>query len=277
LSHSNPSNDDRSSSPDLHLTRFSWQSEHLRLARESLQEALMRYAQHRKPLKRNSQAIALQSALKANMNQISDTLEKLNHRLVRVAVFGLVSRGKSAVLNALLGQKILQTGPLNGVTQYPRSVYWSPEVSGCDLNVELIDTPGIDEVSGQIRAEMAQEIAQQADLILFVISGDLTRTEYLALTELQNTHKPLLLVFNKTDLYPNIDRQTIYQKLQTLFAERSAERPIKRDAEGSTERPAERSTERLAERGIDRDIDRSANSGDRPLFRPHLTPQNPHQ
>jgi uncharacterized protein len=246
LSHSNASNPDRPSRPDVHLTRFNWQSEHLNLARESLRETLARYASSRQSTKRSNQAIALQAALKANMTQISDALEKLNHRLVRVAVFGLVSRGKSAVLNALLGQRILQTGPLNGVTQYPRSVYWAPEVSGCDLNVELIDTPGIDEVNGQIRADMAQQVAQQADLILFVISGDITRTEYVALTELQQTHKPLILIFNKTDLYPNIDRYAIYQKLQTLFTER----------------------------GSEREAEREADYGDRTSFRPYLTPDD---
>jgi len=60
--------------------------------------------------------------------------------VIRIAAFGLVSRGKSAVLNALLGQKILQTGPLNGVTQWPRSVRWVANEKG-KVQVELIDTP----------------------------------------------------------------------------------------------------------------------------------------
>lgn len=161
----------------------------------------------------------LQAALKAELDQISHALDQLNHSVFRIAVFGLVSRGKSAVLNALLGQKILQTGPLNGVTQYPRSIYWSPAISGVPLNVELIDTPGLDEVGGQIRESMAREVVDQADLILFVVAGDITRTEYRALAELQETHKPLILVFNKTDLYPHQDRQAIDQKLQVRFAQ----------------------------------------------------------
>jgi uncharacterized protein len=169
--------------------------------------------------RRHPQGVELQASLKADLDQISHALDKLNHSVFRIAVFGLVSRGKSAVLNALLGQKILQTGPLHGVTQYPRSVYWSPTQSGIPVNVELIDTPGLDEVGGQLRETMAREIVQQADLILFVIAGDMTRTEYKALAELQESDKPLILVFNKTDLYPQIDRQTIYQKLQTRFAQ----------------------------------------------------------
>jgi len=200
------------------LAKVRPQESHFDRARISLRQALNRYSQVVRLPKRGVNSIELQAALKADLDQISTALDKLNHSVFRVAVFGLVSRGKSAVLNALVGQKLLQTGPLNGVTQWARSVYWSPSVAGEPFQVELIDTPGLDEIGGQARATLAREVAQQADLILFVIAGDMTRTEYRALMELQQAHKPLILVFNKTDLYPDRDRQTIYEKLQTLFA-----------------------------------------------------------
>jgi hypothetical protein len=182
--------------------------------------------------------------LKADMERLAVTLNKLEHNVARVAVFGLVSRGKSAVLNALLGQKVLPTGPLNGVTLSPQAVVWSPYGEKAEgwgqraeggpvgvglqanpgvaqgdqnpLQIELIDTPGLDEIDGQTRAEMAQSIARQSDLILFVVSGDITRTEFQALCELRQSQKPLLLVFNKIDLYPEQSRQAIYQSLQRL-------------------------------------------------------------
>lgn len=204
--------------PRAGLARASLQDVHFNRARVSLRQTLNRYSQQLRFGSRRSSNIELQSSLKADLDQLSRTLDSLNQTVVRIAVFGLVSRGKSAVINALLGQKLLQTGPLHGVTQYPRSVYWSPDVSGSLVNVELIDTPGLDEVGGELRESMAREIADQSDLILFVIAGDITRTEYQALTELQSAHKPILLVFNKTDLYPDQDRQSIYQKLQSLFA-----------------------------------------------------------
>ena len=50
------------------------------------------------------------------------------------------------------------------------------------------------------------------------MAGDITRTEYEALRELRSTQKPLILVFNKIDLYPNRDRQEIYRQLQKLNA-----------------------------------------------------------
>jgi GTPase SAR1 family protein len=84
------------------------------------------------------------------------------------------------------------------------------------VQVEFIDTPGLDEIEGEQRAKMAREVARQSDLILFVVAGDITRTEYQALKELQRSQKPLILVFNKIDLYPERDREAIYQQLQKL-------------------------------------------------------------
>ncbi len=146
---------------------------------------------------------------------MKSSLDKLDQGVIRIAAFGLVSRGKSAVVNALIGKKILQTGPINGVTQWPKSVRWTPSTKG-KVQVELIDTPGLDEIEGEARAEMAREVALSADLILFVVAGDITRTEYQALCELRQTQKPLILVFNKIDLYPEQDREAIYRQLQQL-------------------------------------------------------------
>jgi small GTP-binding protein len=215
--------------PPAGLRQASLQDFHFNRARSSLKQALNRYSQQVRLRKRNGASLELQAALKTDLDQLSATLDKLNCCLVRVAVFGLVSRGKSAVINALLGQKILQTGPLNGVTQYPRSVYWA--AAGGQVQVELIDTPGLDEVGGESRATMARSVAEQADLILFVVAGDITRTEYRALAELQTAGKPLILVFNKTDLYPNQDRLTIHRKLQSLLpgGDRSEQRPLSPD------------------------------------------------
>jgi len=216
--------------PSTGLLKTSLQDLHFNQARRSLKQTLNRYSQPL-PRKRNAD-VAVRAALKRDLDGLTTALDKLNNCLIKVAVFGLVSRGKSAVVNALLGQKVLQTGPINGVTQYPRSVYWSccsadtARVAKGQVRVELIDTPGLDEVDGDVRATMARDVADQADLILFVVAGDITRTEYRALAELQATDKPLILVFNKTDLYPEQDRQTLYRKLETLFARNEGKRPV---------------------------------------------------
>lgn len=180
-----------------------------------MKQALNRYNTYFRAARNRPLNSTVQQSLRRDMEQLSITLNKVENGLIRIAVFGLVSRGKSAVLNALLGQKLLPTGPLNGVTQAPRSVLWLPRPS---LQIELIDTPGLDEIDGQARAEMAETVARQADLILFVVAGDITRAEYQALCDLRRAQKPLLLVFNKIDLYPDQSQQAIYQNLQRLAA-----------------------------------------------------------
>jgi small GTP-binding protein len=198
------------------------QETHLNRARASLRQAISWYGYLRKSGQLSSKP-ELAVLVKPEIELLTTTLNKLDSNVVRIAAFGLVSRGKSAVLNSLLGEKILQTGPLNGVTQWPRSLRWKP---GGKVIVELIDTPGLDEIEGETRAQMARDVAQQADLILFVVSGDITRTEYQALLELRQAQKPLILVFNKIDLYPDTDRTSIYKNLQVLGSGHTQAKPL---------------------------------------------------
>lgn len=168
----------------------------------SLQQTLKRYSPQ---LMAGGGPAAARPTLQSHLDQVSQNLAKLEKGIVRVAVFGLVSRGKSSVINALVQQEVFQTGPLHGVTKWPRSVYWEPPDNSSQLQVELIDTPGLDEVEGDIRADMAQEVAQDADLILLVLAGDITAVEAEALRQLLTQGKPLVIVCNKRDRYPDFD------------------------------------------------------------------------
>lgn len=167
--------------------------------------------------------------LEAEIEQLETMLVNLEHRIVQIVVFGMVGRGKSSLLNALLGEVVFETGPLHGVTRSSSRNSWSiseqtvGESDRClrvtlpslgESRVELIDTPGLDEVDGETRAALAAQVAKQADLILFVIAGDLTKVEHEALSQLRRAGKPILLVFNKIDQYPQTDRMAIYQKIR---------------------------------------------------------------
>jgi GTPase len=170
------------------------------------------------------------TGLETEILGLESMLHKLDRQVVHIAVFGLVGRGKSSLLNALLGQDVFETGAVHGVTQTVQSAQWSVKQEaigdeGADLwrvslpglgssRIELIDTPGIDEVDGETREALAQQLAQQADLILFVVAGDMTKVEYQALSELRRASKPILLVLNKVDQYPEADRQAIYAKIR---------------------------------------------------------------
>ncbi|NER80414.1 MAG: DUF697 domain-containing protein, partial [Leptolyngbya sp. SIO1D8] len=169
------------------------------------------------------------SGLQQEVQRLSDLRQKLEQVVIQIAVFGLVGRGKSSVLNALVGADVFKTGPTHGVTQQVQSTQWTVNQEVFAENqsiwrvslpgvgqsrIELIDTPGLDEVQGEEREQLAKQIAAETDLILFVIAGDITRVEYDALVELRQASKPILLVFNKVDQYPEADRQAIYTTLK---------------------------------------------------------------
>ncbi|AFY37019.1 small GTP-binding protein [[Leptolyngbya] sp. PCC 7376] len=192
------------------------QERHFSLARASLQQALAWYGNTRRHWHYPPDP-ELKAAVHPELHKLQQAIAKLDSQLLRISTFGLVSRGKSAVINALLGNKILETGPLHGVTQYPRTIRW--DLPTDKLKIDLIDTPGLDEIEGEMRSKMAADVAAESDLILFIVAGDITRTEYEALHELRQQQKPILVVFNKIDLYPDCDRQAIFQQLQQLGRE----------------------------------------------------------
>ncbi|MDJ0576359.1 MAG: GTP-binding protein [Xenococcaceae cyanobacterium MO_234.B1] len=164
-----------------------------------------------------------QQGLESEIDYLSGMLDKLEQSVVQIAVFGMVGRGKSSVLNALVGKDIFTTGPLHGVTRSVERVDWNIDKkqlqrltisqSRSQNKIQLLDTPGIDEVNGEQREVLAHSLATKVDLILFVVSGDITQVEYQALSQLREAGKPMLLVFNKIDQYPEADRQIIYQKI----------------------------------------------------------------
>jgi GTPase len=163
------------------------------------------------------------SGLEQSIAGLTSMLEKLDQSVIHIAAFGMVGRGKSSLLNALLGRNAFRTGAIHGVTQTEQLADWDrlyPNLgatSGAHSivnHVQLIDTPGIDEVEGEDRAALAQLIASRSDLLMFVVSGDMTQVEHRALSALRAVGKPMILVFNKIDQYPDTDRQSIYEKIR---------------------------------------------------------------
>ena len=161
---------------------------------------------------------AEEAALSSELDQLRALTRKLDESTVEIAAFGMVSRGKSSVLNALLGQEVFQAGSTHGTTTDRAASRWeSAQPSGASwvgARLILVDTPGIDEVGGEAREALARDVARHADLILFVISGDMQRREFDALATLREAQKPILLVFNQVDRYPDADRDLIYDKIR---------------------------------------------------------------
>lgn len=145
-------------------------------------------------------------AMRDDVEQLHAMASKLESGRVEIVVFGEISTGKSALINAVVGDAVAKVNVRGGWTKDVWHLAW--EGSGycvpgfADSQVVLIDTPGLNEVDGTQRAEIAREAASRADLVLFVTDSDLNDSEYSALVELAASHKPILLVLNKCDLYP---------------------------------------------------------------------------
>ncbi len=156
--------------------------------------------------------------LQVDINQLNEMYEKVTTGRVEIVIFGEISTGKSALVNALIGRAVAEVDVQGGWTKQVWGTSW--EGSGHRLpglessEVILIDTPGINEVGGADRAELADVTARRADLILFVSDSDLNETEYAALVELAAVQKPILLVFNKVDLYKAEERDALIEMLK---------------------------------------------------------------
>lgn len=159
---------------------------------------------------------SVRDALKADYAEIEALLDKLEQQQLHVAVFGRVSVGKSAVLNALSGRELFRTGVLHGTTTgADRHAWESLAADDAALGpMLLIDTPGIDELDGEARERIAREVAARADLVLFVVDGDLTAVEHQALLQVAAPGRPVLLVLNKADRYTDDEREALLARLR---------------------------------------------------------------
>jgi hypothetical protein len=139
-------------------------------------------------------------------------LDKLEHGHLHIAAFGRVSTGKSSLLNALIGEERFTVSPLHGETLTSSMQPW-PEVEAG--GVFLIDTPGLDEAGGEDRELLAKEVANRADLVIFVLDGDITESERTALRTLVRQGRPVLVALNKKDLYTENDLAALLASIRS--------------------------------------------------------------
>ncbi|UJF24991.1 GTP-binding protein [Suttonella sp. R2A3] len=154
---------------------------------------------------------AAKARLSEDYAQLQRLLDKIEQGHVYVAVFGRVSVGKSALLNALAGEQVFATSVLHGETKHSAQTLWQEYDSG---GVYLLDTPGIDEINGEERSEIAEQVARQADVMIFVVDGDMTEIEYDALFNLASPQQPMLLVLNKVDRLGERETKRLLAHLQ---------------------------------------------------------------
>ncbi len=175
---------------------------HLALARDSLRDLL----------DDNRVPPPVRAALAEEYRQLQLLLDKIEHGHIHIAVFGRVSVGKSALLNALLGEMRFSTSPLHGETTRADHARWQEYDAG---GVFLIDTPGINEVAGEAREQLAHDVATRSDVVMFVVDGDITDTELKALRQVKGVAQRLVLVLNKLDRYTLSERELLLRTLRS--------------------------------------------------------------
>ena len=159
---------------------------------------------------------AVRQELFQEFDEIEAISEKLQQGEIHIAAFGRVGTGKSSLLNALIGHEVFSTSPLHGETLSMQRSDWSTANSD---HVVLIDTPGIDELDGESREELARSVARISDIVLMVCEGDLTETEFKAACNLAERKRPLLLVLNKSDRYSKGELDSLLERLRDRCAE----------------------------------------------------------
>ncbi len=150
--------------------------------------------------------------LKGELLSLDKQLKRLGERRLRVVAFGRVGVGKSSLLNALVGQEIFTTDVAHGCTRVQKVYRWNQKIKNINA-VDLVDTPGIDEIAAQGRARLATRIASQADLILFILDSDLTKVELMALEQLLAIGKPILLTLNRSDQWSEKQKNEIMSSI----------------------------------------------------------------
>jgi len=136
--------------------------------------------------------------------------------LFLLVVVGEFNSGKSAFINALLGQKLLKEGVTPTTTQInvlrfgesqERRVenenlhtLTAPVKLLAELNI--VDTPGTNAIMRQHEA-ITQQFVPRSDLVLFVTSADrpFTESERAFLEQIRDWGKKVIIVLNKIDLF----------------------------------------------------------------------------
>ncbi|WP_392344997.1 GTP-binding protein [Parasynechococcus sp.] len=154
-----------------------------------------------------------QGLLGGELQLLDRQLQRLQQRRLRIALFGRVGVGKSSLINALIRRPLLATDVAHGSTRRQQAVDWPVEIVGL-TRVELVDTPGIDEIDTAGRARLASRVAMGADLVLVVVDSDLTRADLEALRTLLESGKPLQLVLNRSDRWPEQERAELLRSIR---------------------------------------------------------------
>ena len=182
------------------------------------QRALLK--EERRQLEALTVALARFEATPGDLTTLQKSLAQLDELFLLVVV-GEFNSGKSAVINALLGQRLLEEGVTPTTTQvhvlkYGAEMTRQPmEEHVLDLTlpvgflneINIVDTPGTNAIIRR-HEEITQDFVPRSDLVLFVTSADrpFTESERAFLERIRSWGKKVVVIVNKVDILEDEDQ-----------------------------------------------------------------------
>jgi small GTP-binding protein len=179
---------------------------------DARQQALL--AEERRLLGELSGVLARLDVESDDQETFQRSLRQLDELFLLVVV-GEFNAGKSAFINALVGQRVLEEGvtPTTsriGLLKYGEQVRREATERGLDVitapvemlrEINIVDTPGTNAVRREHEA-LTREFVPRSDLVLFITSADrpFTESERAFLQSIREWGKKVVVVVNKVDI-----------------------------------------------------------------------------
>jgi len=150
--------------------------------------------------------------LNKDIVSFNQQLFRLKEKILRIGVYGRASVGKSSILNTILNEEYFKTDIVNGSTKEIKLKTLSLN-KGLIKKVELIDFPGFD-IHDTNNISNNNITLMNLDFILFVVAGDLNRSELSELNYLINNGKKIIIILNKVDIWNNKELNTLLNNIK---------------------------------------------------------------
>jgi small GTP-binding protein len=161
--------------------------------------------------------IATSDLPKESLDLLQKSIIQLDELFLLVVV-GEFNAGKSALINAMLGEKVLTEG-VTPTTSRVTMIRWGDTVKETVVDegysvvthplellkeVNIVDSPGTNAIIRQ-HERLTEEFVPRSDLVLFTTSADrpMTESERQFLTRILAWGKKVIFVLNKTDILEN--------------------------------------------------------------------------
>ena len=147
------------------------------------------------------------------MKRLLDSCDdgKMIQEGIQTVILGKPNAGKSSLLNLLIGENRAIVTDIAGTTRDILEEY----ITLHGISLKIIDTAGIRETKDiveKIGVDRAREMAQKADLILYVVDSSVPLDENDEEIMEMLTGKKAIILYNKTDLQPEIQPEILKEK-----------------------------------------------------------------